>query len=134
MARIDEIRSLPHRDATRLRKAGVRTTEALLRRAATRSGRAELSRDTDLSTTDLLRWVNVADLMRIKGIGGEYAELLALCGVSTIKELRRRNGVALTAKIHSVNGRKDLVRRLPTESMVEAWVERATDLKQLVKH
>lgn len=134
MARIDEIRSLPHKDATRLRKAGVRTTEALLRRAATRSGRAELSRDTDLATADLLRWVNVADLMRIKGIGGEYAELLSLCGVNTIKELRRRNGVALTAKILSVNGRKDLVRRLPTESMVEGWIERAGELDQLVKH
>ncbi|MFP3913734.1 MAG: DUF4332 domain-containing protein [Actinomycetota bacterium] len=134
MARIDEIRSLPHKEATRLRKAGVRTTEALLRRAATRSGRADLARETDLSTADLLRWANVADLMRIKGIGGEYAELLSLCGVSTIKELRRRNGVALTAKILSVNGRKDLVRRLPTESMVETWIERAGQLSQLVKH
>jgi hypothetical protein len=134
MGRIDEIRSLSHKEATRLRKAGVRTTEALLRRAATRSGRAELSRDTDLSSADLLRWANVADLMRIKGIGGEYAELLALCGVNTIKELRRRNGVALTAKILSVNGRKDLVRRLPTEAMVEAWIERAGRLSQVVKH
>lgn len=134
MARIDEIRSLPHKDATRLRKAGVRTTEALLRRACTRSGRAELSKDTDLPSADLLRWVNVADLMRIKGIGGEYAELLSLSGVNTIKELRRRNGIALTAKIQSVNGRKDLVRRLPTESMVESWIERAGTLDQLVKH
>ena len=134
MARIDEIRSLSHKEATRLRKAGIRTTEALLRRAATRSGRADLSQDTDLSTADLLRWTNVADLMRIKGIGGEYAELLSLCGVNTIKELRRRNGVALTAKILSVNGRKDLVRRLPTESMVETWIDRAGRLNQVVKH
>lgn len=134
MARIDEIRSLPHKEATRLRKAGVRTTEALLRRAATRSGRAELSTATDIPTADLLRWANVADLMRVKGIGGEYAELLSLCGVNTIKELRRRNGVALTAKIMSVNGRKDLVRRLPTESMVETWIERAGQLSQFIKH
>lgn len=134
MARIDEIQSLSHKEATRLRKAGVRTTEALLRRAATRAGRADLSNDTDLATADLLRWANVADLMRIKGIGGEYAELLSLCGVNTIKELRRRNGVALTAKILSVNGRKDLVRRLPTEAMVEAWIERAARLDQVVKH
>lgn len=134
MARIDEIRSLSHKEATRLRKAGVRTTEALLRRAATRASRAELSGETELPTADLLRWANVADLMRIKGIGGEYAELLSLCGVNTIKELRRRNGVALTAKIMSVNGRRDLVRRLPTESMVEAWIDRAGRLDQVVKH
>lgn len=134
MARIDEIRSLSHKEATRLRKAGVRTTDALLRKAATRSGRADLSSATDLPTSDLLKWANVADLMRIKGIGGEYAELLALSGVTTIKELRRRNGVALTAKIMSVNGRKDLVRRLPTEAMVESWIHRASELDQIVKH
>lgn len=134
MARIDEIRSLSHKEATRLRKAGVRTTDALLRKAATRSGRADLSSATDLPTSDLLKWANVADLMRIKGIGGEYAELLALSGVNTIKELRRRNGVALTAKIMSVNGRKDLVRRLPTEAMVESWIHRASELDQIVKH
>lgn len=134
MARIDDIRSLSHKEATRLRKAGVRTTDSLLRRAATRSGRAELSDQTDLPTADLLKWVNVADLMRIKGIGGEYAELLALCGVNTVRELRRRNSIALTAKILSVNGRKDLVRRLPTEAMVESWVQRAGELNQVVKH
>jgi hypothetical protein len=134
MARIDEIRSLPHKEATRLRKAGVRTTAGLLRRAATRSGRSELAIETDIPTAELLRWVNVADLMRVRGIGGEYAELLSGCGVNTVKELRRRNPVALTAKILSLNGRKDLVRRLPTEAMVEAWIERAGDLDLIVRH
>lgn len=134
MARIDEIRSLGHKEATRLRKAGIRTTDALLRNAATRAGRAQLSAATDISTADLLRWVNVADLMRIRGVGGEYADLLAICGVNTVKELRRRNGVALTAKILSVNGRKDLVQRLPTEAMVEGWIERADSLDQIVRH
>lgn len=81
-----------------------------------------------------MQWVNIADLMRVKGIGGEYAELLASCGVSTLRELRRRNGVALTAKLMAVNGRKDLVRRMPTEAMVEAWIERANRLELLVRH
>lgn len=134
MARIDEIRSLDHKEATRLRKAGVRTTDSLLRRAATRASRSQLSDETEITTADLLRWVNVADLMRIKGIGGEYAELLSLCGVNTVRELRRRNSVALTAKILAVNGKKDLVRRLPTEAMVEAWIKRAGDLDQVVRH
>lgn len=134
MARIDEIRSLPHKDATRLRKAGVKTTDALLRRASTRSGRGELAQETDIPTADLLGLANAADLMRVRGIGGEYAELLAFCGVNTVKELRRRNGVALTAKILSVNGKKELVRRLPTEAMVEGWIRRAGELDQIVRH
>lgn len=134
MARIDEIRTLAHREATRLRKVGIRTTDALLRRAATRSGRSQVSAETDIPTAHLLRWVNFADLMRVKGVGGEYAELLSICGVTTVPELRRRNGVALTAKMHSVNHRKELVKRLPTEAMVEAWIERATTLEPVVRH
>ena len=134
MARIDQIRSLSHRDATRLRKAGIRTTDALLRRAATRAGRAQLAAETEMATPELMRWVNFADLMRIKGVGGEYAELLSICGVSTVRELRRRNAIALTAKIHSVNHRKDLVRRLPTESMIASWIEVAGGLEPVVRH
>lgn len=134
MARIDQIRTLDHKHATRLRKAGVRTTDSLLRRAGSRSGRSSLSAETDIATADLLKLVNVADLMRIKGVGGEYAELLAFCGVQTVRELRRRNSTALTAKIMEVNGRKALVRRLPTEAMVETWIERATALEVIVRH
>lgn len=134
MARIDQIHSLDHRDATRLRKAGIRTTEALLKRASSRADRARLAAETDIATSDLLKWVNFADLMRIKGVGGEYAELLALCGVSTVKELRRRNATALTAKIHSLNHRKDLVKRLPTEPMVSNWIELAGNLESVVRH
>ena len=134
MARIDQIHSLDHREATRLRKVGVRTTEALLKRAATRSDRARLSAETDIASADLLKWVNFADLMRVKGVGGEYAELLALCGVSTVRELRRRSAVALTGKIHSLNDRKDLVKRLPTEAMVTRWIELAGTLEPLVRH
>ncbi len=134
MARIDEIRSLDHKQATRLRKAGVRTTDALLKRGHSRAARGQLSKETEIPTGELLRWVNVADLMRIKGVGGEYAELLGICGVNTVRELRRRSGVALTAKIQSMNGRKDLVRRLPTEAMVEGWIIRATELEPMVRH
>lgn len=134
MARIDEIRTLPHREATRLRKAGVRTTDALLKRASSRTDRSQLSEETAIPTSELLTWVNYADLMRVKGIGGEYAELLMMCGVNTVKELRRRNAVALTAKIQSVNGKKDLVRRLPTEAMVVAWIDRASQLDAVVRH
>ncbi|CAN5829303.1 DUF4332 domain-containing protein [soil metagenome] len=134
MARIDEIRSLDHKHATKLRKAGVRTTDALLKRGSSRASRGQLSKETEIATGELLRWVNVADLMRIKGVGGEYAELLGICGVYTVRELRRRSGVALTAKIHSMNGRKDLVKRLPTEAMVEGWIARAARLEPIVRH
>ncbi len=133
MATIDSIAGIGVKQATKLRKAGVRTTEALLRRAATRSGRKELAERTGFTAAQILQWANRADLMRIKGIGAEYADLLEAAGVETVRELRRRSPKALTAKIVQLNERKRLVRRLPTEKMVTAWVEHAKTLDPVIK-
>lgn len=133
MPSIDEIEAVDPTIARKLRKAGVKTTEGLLRRAATRDDRAMLSEATGFDPEQLLAWVNCADLMRIRGIGSEYAELLSRAGVDTIRELRRRNGKALTARMVEVNDRVRLVRRLPTEAMVVGWIAHAKELDPLVK-
>ncbi len=134
MPSIDAIEGIGPRFATKLRKAGVRTTEALLKRGASKRGRTELATATGLSDGQILEWVNRADLMRVKGVGSEYSDLLEASGVDTVKELRRRNAASLTAKMVQVNDRKRLVRRLPTEGMVERWVEHAQTLEPAVKY
>jgi predicted flap endonuclease-1-like 5' DNA nuclease len=123
-----------HRDATRLRKTGVRTTEALLKTASSRTGRRRLAKETGLSESDILGWVNRADLLRITGVGSEYADLLEVAGVDTIRELRRRNTDRLLESMTELNLRKRLVRRLPTDAMVAAWVEQAKELEPLVTY
>jgi len=134
MASIDAIEGVGHRQATRLRKAGVRTTEALLKVAAARKGRKALFEATGLTEKLLLEWVNRADLMRVKGVGEEYSDLLEAAGVDTVKELRRRNPENLLGAMVDVNAKKRLVRRLPTESMVERWVEHAKTIDPIVTH
>lgn len=125
MARIDQVAGLGHREATRLRKAGVRTSKALTEYAATRRGRTELAKKTGLSPKDLQLWVHHADLLRVRGVGAEYGLLLVEAGVDTLRDLRRRNPTALLAKIIGMNGSQKVVERLPTESMVEAWIAAA---------
>jgi len=48
--------------------------------------------------------------------------------------LRTRNVANLTAKMAETNTKKRLVRRLPTESMVERWVTEAKKLNPVVKY
>jgi predicted flap endonuclease-1-like 5' DNA nuclease len=132
MASIAAIRPIRHREATKLRKARVRTTESLLQQASTRSGRADLSERTGIPTADLLRWAQQADLMRIKGIGSEYADLLAAGGVDTIKALRRRNAANLMVTVTQVNTKRRLVQRLPTVEMVQGWIDGALEIEPLV--
>jgi predicted flap endonuclease-1-like 5' DNA nuclease len=128
MARIDQVAGIAHKDATKLRKAGVRTSKGLIEVAADRKGRAELAAATGIDSRNLQLWVNHADLLRIEGVGAEYAELLTAAGVDTLRDLRRRNPTALLAKIIGLNGSSRVVRRLPTESMVEVWIEMAKEL------
>jgi len=134
MASITAIESMDQSDATKLRKAGVRTTDALLKTAATRTGRRRLAREIELPESDILSWVNCADLMRIKGVGSEYADLLEAAGVDTIRELRRRNPDRLLAAMTELNVRRRVIRRLPTLGMVSGWVAAAKETEPLVTH
>lgn len=133
MARIDQVAGIGHREATKLRKAGVRTSKSLAECAATRRGRTELAKKTGLSPKDLQLWVHHADLLRVRGVGSEYAVLLVEAGVDTLRDLRRRNPTALLAKIIGMNGSQKVVERLPTESMVENWIEAAGALEPSIK-
>ena len=134
MASIDTIEGIGHRQATKLRKARIRTTEALLKNGGTRKGRRAIADTTEISEKLILEWVNRADLMRIKGVGEEYSDLLEAAGVDTVKELRRRNSANLLSAMIKVNDKKKLVRRLPTESMVDRWVSNAKELDPLVTY
>lgn len=132
MARIDQVAGIEHRQATKLRKAGVRTSKALTECAATRRGRTKLAKETGLSPKDLQLWVHHADLLRVRGVGAEYAALLVEAGVDTLRDLRRRNPTALLAKIIGMNGSQKVVERLPTESMVENWIASAGELEPTI--
>ncbi len=134
MASIDTIEGIGHKQATKLRKARIRTVEALLKKGATRKGRREIATDTDIGVKLILEWVNRADLMRVRGVGEEYSDLLEATGVDTVRELRRRNPTNLLASMIEVNSKKILVRRLPTEAMVQRWVEHASSLEPIIKY
>lgn len=132
MSSIDTIEGMGPKDARKLRKAGVRTTESLLKKAGARKGRRALGLAATVPEKQILQWVNRADLMRVKGVGSEYSDLLEAAGVDTVKELRNRSAASLTKKMTDVNQAKKLVRRLPTEGMVNAWIKEAKKLSPLV--
>lgn len=118
----------------KLAKAGITRTNHLLDKCANAKGRKETAATTGLDEKQLLKWTNMADLMRVKGVGEEYSELLEAAGVDTVKELRTRVAGNLTTKMAEVNAAKKLVRRVPTLKEVERWVEHAKTLDALVSH
>ncbi len=131
---IDEIEGIGPTYAAKLQEQGIKTTEAYLDRAKDPKGRKELADATGIDAGRILKWANMADLMRISGVGEEYSELLEAAGVDTVKELRNRNAVNLAAKMVEVNGEKKLVRQVPAESQVTKWVEQAKSLDPMMTY
>lgn len=112
----------------KLQSVGIKTVEALLEAGASKKGRDKLAESSGIEYAKILKWTNMADLFRIKGVGEEYSELLEAAGVDTVKELKLRNPENLHAKMVEVNSTKKLVRALPALSIVETWVEQAKHL------
>lgn len=120
--------------ANKLGEQGITTTQGLLEAAANRQARRQLAAQTGLSEELLLGWVNRADLMRVRGVGEEYSDLLEAAGVDTVKELGRRRPDNLHGKIVEVNAEKRLVRRAPSVTEVGRWVADAKMLPAVVTY
>jgi len=134
MAKIVEIEGIGPVLGEKLSKAGIKTVEALLKQGASKSGRKQLSESTGISESQILEFVNMADLMRISGIGPEFAELLEAAGVDTIKELRNRNAENLHQKLEEVNKVKKLTRRVPSLGMVKDFIKKANEITPAVTY
>ena len=123
--KIDEIEGIGPTYREKLGTAGIGTTDDLLGKCATPVGRKEVAGVTGLSEKLLLDWTNMADLMRVSGIGRQYAELLEASGVDTLKELRNRRADNLAIKMNEVNTSKKLAKSSPSTSVVQGWIDQA---------
>lgn len=134
-AKVMEIEGIGPAHAEKLKKVNIRSVSAILKKGATKQGRKEMAEKTGIDEGIILKWVNMADLFRVKGIGSEYAELLEKAGVDTVKELRNRVPENLHAKMAEINSQgRPLVRLLPGVKRVQKWIETAKKLEPVVTY
>ena len=132
--KIDEIEGIGPAYAAKLNEAGIKTTDDFLKLCCDAKGRDAAAAKTGISEKLILSWANMADLMRVNGVGRQYAEVLHAAGVDTIKELRTRNAENLAAKMKEVNDEKNLANACPSQSVVQGWIDKATDMDPLITH
>ena len=120
--------------AEKLTAAGIKTTDDLLEKGASKKGRQDLAEETGISEKLILKWTNHADLFRIKGVAGQFAELLEASGVDTVKEFRHRVAANLHPKMEEVNAEKKLCHRVPSVSELEKMIEEAKELEPMITY
>lgn len=118
----------------KLRANGVADTAGLLAKAATPKDRANLAAKTGISGKLILKFANRADLMRVNGVGEEYADLLEAAGVDTVPELAQRKAQNLLDAMTKTNTEKKLVRQVPTLNAVKSWIAAAKDMPRVLQY
>ncbi len=134
MTTINDIAGVEGEKADALRRMGIETMEKLLEVGGTSKGRQEIAAKTGFDADEILDWVNRADLSRIRGVRREYADLLEVSGVDTVRELAQRNPQNLFETLQAVNEEHELVQRMPTREQVNEWVEQAKVLPSKVTY
>ncbi len=128
MAKLQDVHGIGATYANKLNEQGIKTQADLLTQGGKPDGRKAIAEKTGIGETLILKWLNRADLARIKGVGEQYADLLECVGVDTVPELGQRNAKNLHETMEKANEEKKLVKALPVLSQVEGWVEQAKKL------
>jgi predicted flap endonuclease-1-like 5' DNA nuclease len=129
---LEKIEGIGPAYAAKLLAAGMKDTGALLTRCRTPKDRAAVAAASGISAKLILEFANRADLMRIKGVGEEFSDLLEAAGVDTVPELAQRKPENLVpALAKAATGR---VRKAPTLAQVKAWVEHAKTLERALEY
>jgi predicted flap endonuclease-1-like 5' DNA nuclease len=131
---IEEIEGIGKAHGEKLRAAGIKDTDALLAKCAGPKDRVALAAAAGVSEALVLKWANRADLMRVKGIGEQFSDLLEAAGVDTVPELAQRNAANLHAALSKANEAKNLVRQLPAPKTVEEWIAAAKGLPRALTY
>jgi predicted RecB family nuclease len=125
---ISKLEGLTAVDAKKLRSVGIRTTDAYLEAASTSKGRKALAARTGFSEQQLLEWANLADYMRIPGMGNGKTKLLRATGVTTVREFTHRNPARLAQAMKDVNDKRKFVSVLPSEKSISELIAQARKL------
>jgi len=118
----------------KLRTVGISDTHELLHALSSPTKRSDVAKKTAIPEKHILRFANMVDLFRIKGVGPQYSELLEASGVDTTKELAMRVPSNLLKKLDEVNSAKKLSKRIPTEKELVRWIEEAKSLPRVIEY
>jgi predicted flap endonuclease-1-like 5' DNA nuclease len=133
MAKIETIEGIGPAFQEKLAGAGVTTVEGLLESGASDSARATLAEASSIPQKRIDTWVSMADLMRLAGVGGQFAELMVRSGVNSVANLASMNGESLRSALETENEAKNMVKKIPSVDTLNGYIQAASHLDDVQK-
>jgi predicted flap endonuclease-1-like 5' DNA nuclease len=125
---ISKIKGMTPEVEAKLEAEGIKNTQQLLDHAKTEKERTVLAKTVGTTPHVIKEFANRADLMRLKGVGGDLSNLLEEAGVNSCKELQHRKADHLHKALVELNGAKKIAHHVPNEEQIAAWIAEAKSL------
>ena len=127
---LEKIEALSPKYIEALKAVGFETTEELLNIG--QLALPVLEDKTKIPIKFLDKLVEIVDLMRIENVTEEYGDILNQIGIDSVKEFRHRNPASTMKKIkEQLEKTPGILKIVPTEKDVAAWIENAKALPNL---
>lgn len=125
---VEEIEGIGTGFGKRLAALGVSSTGTLLLESETDGGIEHMAKACQVDPETVGTWVTMADLLRIPGVGGQWAELLWRSGVQGVDGLSGESPAPLLLRMTEINEAESRVPELPTLEQVEHWIAEAESM------
>ena len=125
---ISKLKGLTPELQSALETNGIKHTDQILEHARTSSQRTALAHKLGTTPVVLKELANRADLMRLKGVGGDLSNLLEEAGVNSCKELQHRVAAKLHTTLEELQQTKKIAHHTPTLAQLEEWIAEAKTL------
>lgn len=117
--------------ARRLSDIDIMTTQELLQRGQDSEQRDSLATALQLKPEVIERWVSMADFLRLRGVLGPAAELIACAGLKQVSELTELSIPELQRRIETACSELLHCQEIPPRATLERWVRQAQTLEPM---
>lgn len=121
-------------DASKLRSIGITAPLLLLKKGATPQGRQSIAAGIGIPDMQVLKWVNFIDLLRIKGLSLDDAQMLKAAGIDILVELATREPENLLEKLVTSSKTANPSYKIPSLDQVQNWITQARELPRIISY
>ncbi len=130
---IEEVEGIGPSYGKKLRQLDVSTTQQLLDRCMDQESRIAVAQHVGIEDFVVQKWASMSDLMRVGGIEGQFAELMAYAGIESTQQLATQIPHKLEQLLQETNNVEKRVRNLPDIHALDLMIRQAKALPEVLQ-